>query len=398
MRALPSIHHPRIPIRMRIRNDISARIRDGRLPPGSRVAAVRDVAREYGVTLRTVAQAYEMLRAEGLIATYRGIGTFVLEREDTAVQAEALLCIHPSFLSRQGSPTSDQWPTFERLRGMMNGAHQRNISLQPLSSAQDFLPERHDHARLAVLLFDHNYEVDGFGPVAEYALEHDLPICVVKGAAGRIPSIDNNRARAFENAAAHLLALGHRRIALLNSVVTAGARDRSSAAWQQRQGYLSAMDRAGLDPIYVEARPPETHGPLPTLEAMEALLARSPAPTALLCNNDVRAFIALEFLKTRGVRVPEDVSVVGCDNRPQCRFSDPPLTTLDTSPSALGEEAVAYLANRLAGRNAPPVELVSRLVIRASTGKPPDAPSRANASVEEGAPCEECGTEPQGRF
>ncbi|HEY8454344.1 MAG TPA: LacI family DNA-binding transcriptional regulator [Actinopolymorphaceae bacterium] len=104
--------------------------------------------------------------------------------------------------------------------------------------------------------------------------------------------------------------------------------------------------------------------------AMEALLDLPRPPTAVFCSNDSTALGALEALRARGVRVPEDFSVIGYDDMQMAAHSLPPLTTIHTDIDLLGAQAVWHLAQRVAnpGMTRRITKLAVSLLRRASTG------------------------------
>ncbi len=92
-------------------------------------------------------------------------------------------------------------------------------------------------------------------------------------------------------------------------------------------------------------------------------------PTALVCANDLIASACLKAFKEAGIRVPEDVSLVGFDNLPMCEMLDPPLTTMQVSKHQIGERAMEILAGRLANRISVPTLKLSvgaELIVRNS--------------------------------
>lgn len=369
---LPSQTVPdlREPFNVRIRNDFARRIREGELQPGQQLPGVRQVARDYGVGLRTAARAFELLTEDGLISTRQGLGAFVRESVPPRVKTDVFLCLHPAFLDR------GHWLAFERLRGVFEAASGRDVMLHPVNTDREFLAAVGSSTRPAILLFDHNYAVDHLSGVVRYAAETGTPCCVISGfGADEAPlTVDSRRSEGFEAMTTHLVELGHRRIALLNYPTilrTAAAR---SMSLENRQGWLRGLKRAGIEPdpqLYVEAPEPEEHDAGHTARALEALLSARPRPTAILCNNDVRALLVLELLHKRGLRVPEDISLAGCDNRPDAGRSEPGLTSIDTRLSEQGEKALLYVVDLAEGRKSVPPYVRPRLVIRATTGAPP---------------------------
>ncbi len=105
---------------------------------------------------------------------------------------------------------------------------------------------------------------------------------------------------------------------------------------------------------------------------MTRLLRLPEPPDAIFCFNDLLALGALRTLHEHGVRVPEQVAVVGWDDVEDGRFSSPTLTTVQPDKEQIAATAVDMLAARLGeGRDAPPHEVVARyrLVIRESTSQ-----------------------------
>jgi len=158
----------------------------------------------------------------------------------------------------------------------------------------------------------------------------------------------------------YLIRLGHRRIAHIGAPEwTAPGRDRL-------QGYRAALEAHGIpwDPELVfEGDAHETGGS----EGVQALLALADAPTALMCFNDLTAVGVLHGARIRGVRVPEDLSVVGFDDVPLAKYLDPPLSTIRQDVEALGGHAIRMLFALIAGREPQaPIVLDTVLVERLS--------------------------------
>jgi DNA-binding LacI/PurR family transcriptional regulator len=101
------------------------------------------------------------------------------------------------------------------------------------------------------------------------------------------------------------------------------------------------------------------------------LLDGTPLPTAVFCDDDVLAAGLYLAARERGLRVPDDLSVVGFDDLDIARVLDPPLTTVAADPAALGATAFERLVARLAGEDRPAETLVPvELVVRGSTAPP----------------------------
>lgn len=160
----------------------------------------------------------------------------------------------------------------------------------------------------------------------------------------------------------HLASLGHRRLLHI-----AGPPNWSPARGRQH-AYESAVQRGGLTSVGV------LYGDWSAESGYRALaeLAEIPRATAVVAANDQMALGAMLALKERGLRVPDDVTVVGVDDIPEAAYFDPPLTTVRNDFEATGRTAVQRLIARIEGTAAPvtaPRE--ARLVVRRSSGAAP---------------------------
>lgn len=153
---------------------------------------------------------------------------------------------------------------------------------------------------------------------------------------GPHPSISLDNRAAAKAMTEYLIELGHRRIGLIKG-------PKSSPLTRDRvAGYQDALNQAGIeaDPALV------CHGDF-TLKAGDdgaaAMLALPDRPTALFCENDEMAIGALKRIRQSGLRVPEDISLVGFDDIPFAAYCDPPLTTISQPAEAFGQRAVEML-------------------------------------------------------
>ncbi len=166
----------------------------------------------------------------------------------------------------------------------------------------------------------------------------------------------------------YLLSLGHTRIAAL-----AGPAKYKSLVDRLR-GHSIALLEHGLAPAEPDLRPAPIAGhPRKGYVQMQQLLALADRPTAVFAVSDKTAFGAMEAIKDAGLRIPEDISIVGIDDVHESAFSSPPLTTYLVPKRALGEMAVATLAALLAPGTPPApakIALTGVLVIRASSAAP----------------------------
>lgn len=170
---------------------------------------------------------------------------------------------------------------------------------------------------------------------------------------------------AAREAVEHLIGLGRRRIAAIGEQqVPAG-----QTAQLRQQGYEAALSGAGL-PFDPELLVPAGHfSRADGASAMASLLDLPEPPDAVFCFNDLIALGALRTLHERGVRVPDDVAVIGFDDVEDGAYSVPTLSTVSPDKEQIAGEAVRTLAARLRGEDAEPRELTAghKLVLREST-------------------------------
>lgn len=168
----------------------------------------------------------------------------------------------------------------------------------------------------------------------------------------------------------HLIDLGHTRIAILRE-------HRSSLdSWKRYLGYSDALAQAGieLDPALVADGAASIEGSVVegSIAAAHALLDVVPRPTAVFAHNDLIAIAVIYVARSRGLRVPEDVSVIGVDDIDAGRYCNPPLTTVPFPSRQLGQEAANRLLGVLSGGSSERLSVLRcpPLVIRSSTVAP----------------------------
>ncbi|AFJ48887.1 DNA-binding transcriptional regulator CytR [Shimwellia blattae] len=167
-----------------------------------------------------------------------------------------------------------------------------------------------------------------------------------------LPTVHIDNLTASFNAVSYLQELGHQRIACI-----AGPEEMPLCHYRL-QGYVQALRRRGVtvDPHYI-ARGDFTYEA--GAAAMEQLLNQPTPPTAVFCHSDVMALGALSHVKRCGLKVPEDMSIIGFDNIALSRFCDPPLTTVSQPRFEIGRQAMLLLLDQLHGQM---VESGSRLL------------------------------------
>jgi DNA-binding LacI/PurR family transcriptional regulator len=215
--------------------------------------------------------------------------------------------------------------------------------------------------------------VEGF-ILINMPLEHSLPVPVVNiGGRKKLNSVTNvllDNRKAGRLALEHLAGLGHKRIAFFKGhPESADTEDR----WQ---GIHDAVARLGIqiDPeltVQLQRRPFPPGPPIPEEGYMYAqkLIARKRPFTALFAFNDISAIGAMGAFRDSGLRIPEDISIVGFDDVQAAAFLNPPLTTVRQPLHHMGDLAARTLLRRIREGQTEPEEILVQpeLVIRDST-------------------------------
>lgn len=183
----------------------------------------------------------------------------------------------------------------------------------------------------------------------------------------------------------YLIKLGHRRIGHISG------RQELISSKQRLQGYKEALSAAGLpvDEDLIEIGDFSTPTAVPCARKLLSLPDR---PTAIFAANDMTAIAVYQVAAELGLRIPEDLSVVGFDNLRESAFIEPPLTTIDQSVEKMGAMAMDILVKLVEGQSLPAssadgphlLKVPTELVIRGSC-----APiSRRSSSASDGADSE----------
>lgn len=177
--------------------------------------------------------------------------------------------------------------------------------------------------------------------------------------------IINNTDAAYK-ATSYLIENGHRDIGYLQSPICI------TNFYYRKQGYLDALNEHGLKADKKFQIPLES-----TMEGsyrdMKKLLdeKKIDLPTAFFADNDIIAFGAMRAMKEKGIKIPQDVSVIGFDDMPFCEITSPRLTTIKVFEQEMGSMAVKRLLQKLEGDNGiqQKIEFGTKLIVRDSVLK-----------------------------
>ncbi len=340
----------------------------GHAAPATGRASIHDVAARAGVSVTTVSHALNATR-------------FVSEAARAKVEEAAhALGYVPSQVARGLKHNTTRTlgmlvpnnsnPYFaEIIRGVEHRCYAAGYSLVLCNSNDD--TER-QAAHLRVLA---ERRVDGLVLVASgedreiagACKDLRLPLVLVDREIDRVDAdlIEADHVAGAEMATAHLLALGHERVACIGGPADLRPSDQREAGWRR------ALAAAGVKPRADEFVRGD-FGPQSGAAAMRRLLKSARRPTAVFVCNDLMAIGALAAAHAEGLAVPRQLSVVGFDDIELAAYTMPPLTTVAQPKQAIGTGAADLLLERLAdGRSeARRVILQPDLRVRASSAAP----------------------------
>ncbi len=202
--------------------------------------------------------------------------------------------------------------------------------------------------------------------VGSYYSEHlrrfGVPIVLVNNMVESeyLYAISCDQVEGARQATAHLLSLGHRRIAYV------GSSFREHSSKQRRRGYEMALEEAGIttDPNLVVI-PQENRDVTVGRRALEMLWPHN--PTAIFAYNDLTAIGIMMAARDMGIRIPQDLSLVGFDNIEATEFVTPPLTTVHQPREAMGRAAMNMALDLLKEKTIKNRMLACKFIVRSST-------------------------------
>lgn len=177
----------------------------------------------------------------------------------------------------------------------------------------------------------------------------------------QLPTVSIDNQQAAEKAMVYLLSLGHKKFGVIQGPMS------NPICIDRHQGYLSSLERAAIpsNPKWV-LEGDFSFGSGYSLG--RTLLSGADKPTAIFCHNDEMAIGVMKVARELGIRVPEDLSVMGFDDIPFAEYCEPGLTTIHQPRAEIGEAAMKLLMDLIEGKEAVGhYYLNANLIVRNST-------------------------------
>lgn len=344
------------PLVQEIRSSIEA----GKLQAGEMIGTERDMVRQTGLSRVSIRRAVGQLVKDGLVERRVGKGVYVREPHGITRMVEILV---PD-LSR------DPWVRIVRsaqavglqhgIRVQIHDGHQYgdlNLTFKTLEKLPEIAP---DGAILGTIPHPN------FAELIYKLKSKDYPF-VVLGApleGLRVPFVASDNHAGFHAVGQELVRLGHRRIAFIGPMV-------DNVAKRRCEGLRDGVNDAGIAFDRFLIRDLELVNPLVSWResierCMRDVLALPDPPTALCFPTDGAAADAYQILQAMGLRVPDDISVVGHDDEPICEYLNPTLTSVAQPMEEMGQTAMDVLLKRMRnprlepGKHILPVRMIRR--------------------------------------
>jgi len=352
-------------------------IRDGRFAPEEPLPAQRAMAKRFNVGVQVVRSAMAVLEEEGLVDTHKRRGAFVRRPTQAGagdVAGTGLRCV--TFVERS-TGTSPGFVRTGYLQGYADALDPYDIKMRfstlPPTGEQwsSLISRHHEPGAQAVVLINVLS-----APFMNWLRDQRIPYVVqynkAYSADGYPPhhGVYINKVRAGFEAAQHLIELKHRRIGFIGSVPRG-----NTWTGDMYSGCQAGLGYAGLMFRPEDVLELDTNESAAARGPIEGYLDRSSRPTAVLTQNDTIALTLVDCARARGLRVPEDLSVIGFDDVPEAELSQPPLTSVANPRVMLGQTVVNNLIALADDPDLTPQHhvLEGQLVIRDSTGPAPTA-------------------------
>ncbi|WP_312240427.1 HTH-type transcriptional repressor PurR [Pantoea sp.] len=335
------------------------------------MATIKDVAKRAGVSTTTVSHVINKTR-------------FVAEETRNAVWA-AIKELHysPSAVARSLKvnhtktlgllATSSEAPYFaEIIEAVENRCFERGYTLILGNAHNDINKQRAYLSMMAqkrvdgLLVMCSEYPDDLLQMLEE---NRNIPMVVMDWGESRGDFTDTVLDNAFQGgylAGRYLIERGHRDIGAIP-----GQMERNTGGGRHA-GFVKALNEAGIQ-LRAEWTVQGDFEPESGYQAMLQILNQKQRPTAVFCGGDIMAMGAICAADEQGLRVPQDISVIGYDNVRNARYFSPALTTVHQPKAELGEKALEMLLDRITSKREDPqtIEVNPTLIERRSVGDGP---------------------------
>lgn len=347
-----------VPLYAQLYRALKDSIRSGAIAYGQRLPSENELSAGFGLSRMTVRSALSQLASEKYIEKVQGKGAFACYRSPAITGSiDVLLDVSYTYFALR---------YIQSISGILKQSNYRFIIHDTLDSQAEICRTLGQvlAGGTAGIILQPAHRIEPPGPELRGLLSHaaaqGIPFVMLDRAYDGIPGprVVVDEACGGRIAAEFLLSLGHRRCAMV-------CRSDYYENSPRREGFQAVLSERGLPPLLAIEQDGKLEGSL--LEAI-----RAQGVTAVFCFNDETAVETMRLLRGAGVRIPEDVSLVGFDDTVIAEATDPPLTSVIHPKDALGRAAAERLIGIIEGHGAAPFDgqMKPSLHIRESCAKP----------------------------
>lgn len=336
---------------------------------GQRFCSIVEICEKYDVSTITARRALDELQAMGLVEKIRSRGTVVRQLDKTT----QIRLVVPASIRQDYLSISD---ILRRVvQGVKSIADQQGVDFDLVSESHlNTLFDQHEGRFGFLLLHQCSEETINMLQQNQWAYLILNPLDHWKGK----PHVRSDRYQAGYLGAKHLINLGHKRIGyILGAISRRHFRDRLN-------GYRAALKEAGIPFRWSLVHESDGEHAEQDQQAVTDMLACDTPPTAIMAGDDNRAIYILNTLQKRGIKVPEDISVLGYPNNPETRMTSPALSVIDARYELVGEAAMKMVLSQLYENANPAKQAVTmqpELLERESTAPPASTKIRSVKSA-----------------
>ena len=323
-----------------IYEDLKSKISGGVFADGDFLPSEREIGESYNVDRTTVRKALTLLASDGIIQKKPGAGSQVVGQDspETSLDRDTVKSI-AFFLPKSTRRTHRiSQPFYAALFYRLEEecrAHQHSLVYSVLDKDDDFSAVL-DAGRYAGIVFVSNVA----RAFIDQAVSMRIPSVLINDYYPSVASIHTDNLYGMMLVCDHLIELGHRHFGFI-----AGASDHLTSR-ERMLACICSLGKAGLriQDQYLE----ETNWePGEGFEAARKILARTPRPTAIVAFNDNHAMECMQAISELGLRIPDDISVVGFDDLGQAQYTFPPLTTVHQHIRPMAKTAMQSLLTQI---------------------------------------------------
>jgi GntR family transcriptional regulator, arabinose operon transcriptional repressor len=342
----------------------------GELKPGDKLPSEFELVKQYTISRSSVRQAIDILVSEGLVERVHGKGNFIYDWRTMNVESGTIGLLVP----------------YERLslfpniiKGVETAAKNRGFSLILSYMGKDDREEIATVKRLrdqrvsGLVIYPRNYIT--YDEMIWQLFEESFPFVLIDRYLTDLPclyvGVDN--IGAIHNVVTYLIGLGHREIGFMMP-----SDPNTTSVKERYTGYRDALRHNGIpfNEKWLCRSPSLSYSPVNPEEGEEAeiqnyrpFFQQRNLPSALIAINDYTAYLVYNAAKAEGVRIPEDMSLIGFDNDEFARFNEVPLTTVEQPFQEIGGRAVNLLVDKIRGVHSglERILLPTRMVVRQSS-------------------------------